>query len=137
MVRTEVIRKRLNKLDDYLVILRALQRYSWEEFIDDPEHYGSAERFLQLAIETLADMGSHVISDRGMGVVNQHGDIPAIFVKNGYVDPNLGEEWVRMIGFRNVLVHDYLDIDRSIVYDVLQDRLSTFEALRGVFAQFL
>ena len=82
-------------------------------------------------------MGSHVISDRGMGVVNQHGDIPAIFVKNGYVDPNLGEEWVRMIGFRNVLVHDYLDIDRSIVYDVLQNRLSTFEALRGVFAQFL
>ena len=42
-----------------------------------------------------------------------------------------------MIGFRNVLVHEYLDIDRRIVYDILQTRLRDFEALRRVFAQFL
>ena len=42
-----------------------------------------------------------------------------------------------MIGFRNVLVHEYLDIDRMIVYDVLQNRLGDLEALRRVFARFL
>ena len=42
-----------------------------------------------------------------------------------------------MIGFRNVLVHEYLDIDRGIVYDVLQNRLGDIEGLRRVFAQFL
>ena len=137
MVRSEVIRKRLDKLAEYLAILRELQRYSWDEFVTVPERYGSAERFLQLAIETLTDMGSHVISDLRLGIVNQHSDIPAILVKNRYIDPMLGDQWVRMIGFRNVLVHDYLDIDRRIVYDVLQNRLSTFETLQQVFAQFL
>ena len=57
MVRVEVIRKRLNKLDEYLGILRGLQRYDFEEFIGDPEHYGSAERFLQLGIEAITDKG--------------------------------------------------------------------------------
>ena len=63
MVRAEVIRKRLNKLDEYLAILRGLQKYSFEEFIRDPEHYGSAERFLQLGIEAITDIGSHVIAE--------------------------------------------------------------------------
>ena len=55
MIRGEVIRKRLNKLDEYLFILRGLQKYSFDEFVHDPEHYGSAERFLQLAIEAIMD----------------------------------------------------------------------------------
>ena len=59
MVRAEVIRKRLNKLDEYLGILRGLQKYGFEEFISDPEHYGSTERFLQLGIEAVTDMGNH------------------------------------------------------------------------------
>ncbi|MFQ3682939.1 HepT-like ribonuclease domain-containing protein [Roseiflexus sp.] len=42
-----------------------------------------------------------------------------------------------MIGFRNILVHDYLKIDRTIVFRVLQDNLGDLEALRRVFAQFL
>ena len=46
MTRPEVIRKRLITLDEYLGILRSLQRYSREEFLSGPEHYGSAERFL-------------------------------------------------------------------------------------------
>ena len=60
MTRPEVIRKRLATLDEYLGILRSLQRYSREEFLSGPEHYGSAERFLHLAIEAVLDMGNHV-----------------------------------------------------------------------------
>ncbi len=37
MVRAEVIRKRINKLDEYLSILNKLQIYSFEEFMANPE----------------------------------------------------------------------------------------------------
>lgn len=70
MVRSEVIRRRLNKLDEYLSILHGLHKYSFSEFIEDPEHYGSAERFLQLAIEAITDLGNHVVADLKLGVVN-------------------------------------------------------------------
>jgi uncharacterized protein YutE (UPF0331/DUF86 family) len=137
LVRPEVIRKRLNKLDEYLSILNSLQKYSFSEFIGDPEHYGSAERFLQLAIEAISDLGNHVVADLGLGVVNWHSDIPTILAQHEYIDAELKERWIQIIGFRNVLVHDYLDIDRKIVHEALQHRLDDLERLRNVFAQFL
>ena len=116
MVRPEVIRKRLNKLEEYLSILHGLRKYSFSEFIEDPERYGSAERFLQLAIEAITDLGNHVVADLELGVVNWYSDIPKILAENEYIDAELRERWIQIIGFRNVLVHDYLDIDRKIVY---------------------
>jgi len=70
-------------------------------------------------------------------VVNWYSDIPTILAENGYIDAQLKEYWIQIIGFRNVLVHDYLDIDRKIVYEVLQHRLDDLERLQEVFAQFL
>ena len=137
MVRPEVIRKRLNKLDECLAILHRLQAYPLDRFLSDPLCYGSAERFLQLAIETTADMGSHVIAESGWGPVNHYADIAAILAARGFIPRELEAKWVRMIGFRNILVHDYLEIDRSIVYDVLQCHLADLEALRQAFAQLL
>ena len=78
MVRQEVISKRLKKLDEYLTILNKLRRYSYDEFISDPEHFGSVERFLQLSLETIADISNHIISDLELGEVSWHRDIPAI-----------------------------------------------------------
>ena len=47
------------------------------------------------------------------------------------------EKWIRMIGFRNILVHDYLDIDRHTVFDVLQNNLKDFEKIKKSFAEFM
>jgi uncharacterized protein YutE (UPF0331/DUF86 family) len=137
MVRTEVIRKRLNKLDEYLEILRELQKYSLDEFISTPEYYGSVERFLQLAIETTLDIGNHIVSDMGLGDVNWYSDIAAIMEEKNFISVDLREKWIRMVGFRNILIHDYLEVDRKIVYDVLQNRLNDLEELKQVFATFL
>lgn len=137
MIRTEVIQKRLNKLDEYLSILYGLQKYSFEEFIKNPEHYGSAERFLQLGIEVITDLGNHVIAEQELGIVNWHSDIPTLLETSGYINTNIKEKWIRMIGFRNILIHEYLDIDRKIVYDVLQHHIKDMEEIKQVFAQFL
>lgn len=137
MVRREVIRKRLNKLDDYLGILNGLKRYSFQEFIENPEYYGSTERFLHLAIEAVIDLGNHVIAELELGTVNWYSDIPKILAAKGYISGELEDRWIRMTGFRNTLVHEYIDIDRRIVFDVLHNNLQELEELRRVFAQFL
>lgn len=137
VIKSEVIRKRLNKLDEYLKILYGLQRYSLEEFLSEPEHYASVERFLHMAIETTLDMGGHIVSELGLGEVNWYSDIAAIMEEKGYISVELREKWIRIVGFRNVLVHQYIEVDRKIVYDVLQNRLGDLEELKEVFASFL
>jgi len=137
VVRPEVIRRRLEVLSEHLRILERIAQYEQREFLADPEHYGSAERFLQLALEALLDMGSHVIAEEGLGTVNQSRDIPRLFLEHGYIDAALEERWLRMIGFRNILVHAYLELDRERVYEVLQNGLNDIRALQGMFSQFL
>ena len=53
--------------NEYLAILRQLQKYSYDEFVSNPERYGSVERFLQLAIEPINDLGNHVVAESGLG----------------------------------------------------------------------
>ena len=137
MVRPEIIRKRLNKLDEYLAILEKARRYSWEEFVRDPERYGSVERFLHLSLEALQDLGNHVIADLELGIVNRSRDIPEIIADQGWIDETMKDTWIRMIGFRNILVHDYLEVDHRIVYEVLQNRLDDLKQVRDVFVRFL
>ena len=137
MVKPEVIRKRFNKLDQYLDILKKLKRYTRSEFLSDPEHYGSAERFLHLSIELLTDVGNHIIAEEGLGVVNWYSDIPDILNSKNIINIELKEIWIKMIGFRNTLVHEYIDIDLEIVYDVLQNGLDDLKAIKLKLAVYL
>jgi uncharacterized protein YutE (UPF0331/DUF86 family) len=137
VVRPEVLHRRLKKLDEYLSILEKLKRYSRPEFTTEPERYGSAERFLQLAIEAINDMASHVVAENELGIVSVSSDLPRLFEARGFTNEKLTQKWIQMIGFRNILVHDYLEVDRSIVYQILQHNLPDLKALQRMFAQFL
>jgi len=111
MVNPDVLHRRLKKLDDYLDYLERAQRYSYREFTDDPEHRRAVERVLHLSVEALTDMASHVVADDDLGSVDRARDLPDIFEEHGYVNEKLAATWKDMIGFRNVLVHGYVDID--------------------------
>ena len=137
MVDSNVLMARLAKLEEYVGILGELQHYSQSEFLASPERYGSAERFLQLAIECVNDMGNHIVADESLGVVDWKTDIPARLLEHGFIDQDLNDEWVKMIGFRNALVHDYVDVDREIVFRVLQSKLSVFEAIKRAMCRWL
>ena len=83
MVNSEIFRKRLGKIEEYLSILDRLRKYTIDEFVGDPERYGSAERFLHLSIEAINDLGNHMIADLNMGEVNWQSDIPKILFERG------------------------------------------------------
>lgn len=66
-------------------------------------------------------MGNHIIADDNLGVVTSYRDIPTILEELDFISIELRETWIAMIGFRNVLVHDYTDIDQKLVYDALKN----------------
>jgi len=137
MVRPEVIRRRLQKVDTFLEYLERAQSYSFEEFRSDIEVYSAVERNLQLAIESLGDMASHVVVDEDLGSFEQARDLPDLFEEHGFIEEEERDTWVDMISFRNVLVHEYIDIERRRVYEILQHQLEDIRHLSHVFDRFL
>jgi len=82
---------------------------------------------LQLAIQGCIDIGSHIISDEGWGIAGSLGDILYTLRDRNVIEAELTERLVSMIGFRNILIHEYDDINIDIVYDVLQNRLKDID----------
>lgn len=82
-------------------------------------------------------MGNHIVADESLGAVSWKTDIPARLFEHGYIGSDLNKEWIKMIGFRNALVHDYVDVDRQIVFRVLQSKLPVFEEIKCAMSKWL
>lgn len=137
MVRPRVLRRRLQKLDEYIEYLEEAQDYSFEEFVSAVEVYSAVERNLQLSVEALTDMASHVVVDEDLGTFERARDLPGILEEHDLIREDDRETWEDMISFRNVLVHEYVDIDRRRVYNVLQYQLDDIRRFSHVFDHFL
>jgi len=82
-----------------------------------------AEHSLQIAIQCALDAASHIVADDALGVPGTNKDLFAILVRHGWLEPALGDTLTRMVGFRNVLVHDYDEVDLGVVEDAVRHRL--------------
>ena len=137
MVKPEVIRRRLEKLDEYLTYLKEVQKKEQEQFLNQTEIWASAERFLQMAIESINDIANHIIAEENYGTMEKYSDLPNLFFEKSLIDDELKQKWIQMIGFRNILVHGYTEIDRNEVYKIINQNLDDIKSIKQVLAQFL
>lgn len=137
MVNKAVLAARLERLREYFVILESVQDYDIDRFVKDPFIHGTAERNLHLAIECLLDIGNHVISDRGYPKPESYADIFRILAEHKVIPVDLFQELAGMAAFRNVLVHDYLRLDRKRVYRILCEKLPFLKSIGKIFAEML
>jgi uncharacterized protein YutE (UPF0331/DUF86 family) len=82
LVKPELISARLEKLRGYIKTLKRIQRYSPEKFRSDDIIHAAAERYLQLAIESVLDIGNHIISDRGFRKPDTYAEVLQILAEN-------------------------------------------------------
>ncbi|MEM2134968.1 MAG: DUF86 domain-containing protein [Candidatus Freyarchaeota archaeon] len=132
-----MIKARLSKLQEYLKILKNISGYTLNEFKSNPERYGSAERFLQLAIECCLDMGSHIIASEGFRKPEDYADIFRVLGENKVIPEEFVPQLVAMARFRNLLVHIYMIIDLDKVYDILTNNLTDLEKFAKYILEYI
>jgi len=71
----------------YVRILRELAEVDLDQFIADPRNYGSAERFLQLAIECTLSVGHHLASAEGLEQPTTYAEVYDILGRAGILEP--------------------------------------------------
>ncbi len=136
-IEKTLITTKLGKLNQYLKFLRELQKSTMEEFIGDFKISGAAERYLQVAIECIIDIGNEIISSLQLKRPERYRDIPYILSEAKIIPKTFAETIDSMIGFRNLLVHDYSSINLNLVYEFLQTKLSDFEDFMKHVAKWL
>nr|WP_274377075.1 HepT-like ribonuclease domain-containing protein [Natranaerobius thermophilus] len=56
---------------------------------------------------------------------------------NSYINDKEKDLFIRIIGMRNVLVHDYLEIEKETVYRILTENLSDLKSLLKKYMEFI
>lgn len=137
MVSEDIILSRISKLDEYIKFLHGMKKYSKDDYLQNAMIYGSTERFLHLAIECIMDIGNHIIADMGYRKPHSNREIFQVLFENEIIDNGLKVDLCNMAGFRNILVYDYIELDREIVYDIVKNNLSDMEDFRDIIVEYL
>jgi len=137
LVNATVVLKKIAQTRQRLTRLKNKKDISVERLRNDPDTQDIILHNLQLAIQGCVDIGSHIIADEGWGIAGSFSEIFYILQGKGVLTQDLTDKMVTMVGFRNLLVHEYETIRMDIVYDILQTHLSDIkEFLRAIIDHF-
>lgn len=118
-------------LDTYLEQLAPYRGIDQSVYASDWKTQRIVERTLHLAVETCMDVADHLVADQRLRVPETGAESFEILAEAQLIPPDLGRSLALMVGFRNILVHDYARLDVSIVLRILRDNLSDLERFRG------
>ena len=81
---------------------------------------------LQRACESSIDAAMHLVRIHKLGIPQESRDAFELLEKAGRLDASLSDRMKRMVGFRNVAVHDYQRLNLDIVRSIVRERLEDF-----------
>jgi uncharacterized protein YutE (UPF0331/DUF86 family) len=78
---------------------------------------------LQRAAELTIDLANHTIRKGKLGIPKDSRDSFNILASSNIISAEMADKLKGMVGFRNILVHDYRELDLNIMRDVIENRL--------------
>jgi uncharacterized protein YutE (UPF0331/DUF86 family) len=118
-----VIADRLGWIEHMLDDLRTLPLESEQSFLADHHSAAAAESYLRRALESLLDLGRHILA-RGYGEgVSEYKEIARALRRQGVLDDAAAALLEDMAGYRNRMVHFYHEIAAQELYQICASRL--------------
>lgn len=109
-------------------VARALEEYNFEPttFATNFTRQDAAILNIQRACEAALDMGHHLIRREKLGVPQSARDVFTLLAQAGWISEELSDLLKRMVGFRNIAVHDYQTLQLPITVSIITKHLTDF-----------
>ena len=125
MTDPALVAKKLARIETCVSELRHLA--TPERLSTDIREQRFVEHTLQIAIQAALDVAAHIVSDERLGEPRANRELFDLLEQHGWIASPLAVSLRNMVGFRNVLVHGYDDVDLALVRDVLTNHLVDLE----------
>ncbi len=129
-----IVESLLSELENNVALLEQLRAIPKEEFSANPRHYLFAERCFQLAIQCLVDVAYRLAAGEGWPKPQDSAGAIQLLGEKRVLPQEFVRKIAGVVGFRNILVHAYLHIDRGLVHSKLAEIGDFREFQRHVLA---
>lgn len=109
--------------------LRLLATLPLERFQADADNYAIAEHHLRRALQSLLDIGRHIVVKSGWGNPTRYREVFALLERGGVLQPEFRSRIEGMAGYQNRLVHEYATVTSEEMWEILQTRLDDMTEL--------
>lgn len=130
-----VIENKISAVKKYLGILSKFKKHKFHEILEDPFLKGSLERYLYLATQSTIDLAEATIAFKDFRKPTTYSEAFEILNEEEIISPDLAQELIPMVGFRNAMAHAYEKLDYSKVEDVLKNKLKHIEDFIKIIAK--
>ncbi|MGB9977096.1 type VII toxin-antitoxin system HepT family RNase toxin [Thermovenabulum sp.] len=123
MVKKEIISKKINLIKYHLDRIVLKSNISLQEFLNNEDVKDIVCHNLFVVLQNIIDICNHIISDEGMEEPVYLSDMADILAKEKVIRKELIKPLKKMMGLRNLLAHQYGDIDFKVIYFIVQNEL--------------
>lgn len=119
-------------LNKYSIIERCINRIK-EIYENNPknlENYDKQDAIvlnLQRACQAAIDIGMYIISVRNLGIPQSRKGTFTVLEENKIITPEMAKKMKGMLGFRNVAIHEYQELNLKVVQDIIEHRLQDLQ----------
>jgi len=124
-------------LNKAAVIERCIKRIN-EEYNNNPENLKNFTKQdsiilnIQRAAEASIDLAMHIVAEKAYGIPQNSREAFELLEANGLITDELSRKLKAMIGFRNIAVHDYQNINTEIVQKIIEFHLKDIIQFVGI-----
>lgn len=91
---------------------------------------------LQRACEASIDLAMHLVAENKLGLPQKSRDAFALLEEKGIISTTLSRKMQAMVGFRNIAVHDYQEINIVILQKIIESHLEDFTEFTKTVLQY-
>ncbi len=138
-INLEKLNKKLLRLEEFLGYLETIrqQTKSKDDFVNNFQLHGLAERYLHLSIQCILDITHMIVKEVSQKRTHDNYEGVDVLERNSIILKEDAEVLKKMIGLRNILVHEYGEIDTEKIYDILQNNLTDIESFRKKVGKYI
>jgi len=108
---------------------RVLEIYRADSSLSDLMHLDALTLNVERACQAAIGLAMHVVAVKHLGMPQSQADAFRLLADADTLERNLSERMIGMCGFRNVLVHQYQELEVDILHQVATERWQDLVAL--------
>ena len=130
--KLKIVQRERSLLEDFVGI-------AFEDFVADDkihEYYGALHH-LQIALQAALDVCQHIVAQKLLGPYKENKEVFGILSRKSILSAEVGKTFEAAVGVRNILVHQYEDVDPKKVYNAIQNNLPDFDKFVDEIGEYL
>ncbi len=120
MVDKKVVLGRLEQIHQAIKQIEQFGDLKERDFLKDRNVQDICEYNLFIAINSMIDIVNHIVADENLGELSFLSDGFVILGEKGVFPQEDVDNYKKMVGFRNLIAHEYAGIDKRKVFEIIR-----------------